>query len=505
MHSFSFTILPQDAMTTGNQMAIAVSEDQETSSFVQLPSPKLHEVFEPTRPTTVNRLVYTSSVLALFQVIHFGWSLFQLNFSKLNNERDCEARPVVSGTCIMFPGHSSTEWLFVVNSWIVGGTVGALSSGYFADRFGRKKTMIANCFIMIAGSIIQASAPNLPVFVIGRGVAGVASAVGTTLSNGYVSEVAPPHLRGAIGTLYGFAVALGVFLVCLAFFVFDSSDGWRYIGGLPIVVPLVFLFFCRNDMVESPAWLLLCHRQNEAEAVLARLYGEENVALAIQWMKMSAAPNDTHKATWKSLFATRYRLQVTLAVHLPLSMQLCGMNAVSFYSSTIFKTAGIDDGRVGNLIIGIVFLVPSFIVPAMTNRFGNRKMLLGGKLAMLFAGTGLTIALVYKASTLSIVFIAIFGVSYMLTLCALSFPTGASVFPDAIRASGMSLMMLVNWLGTLFNGIAFPYIASALDDLAFLPFVVLIVYFLVFMYKYLPNTTGKTNEEIQQLFASESR
>ncbi|TMW69009.1 hypothetical protein Poli38472_001165 [Pythium oligandrum] len=404
----------------------------------------------------------------------------------------------------MFPGHSSSDWLFVVNGWVVGGMAGAFSCGYFADRYGRKSTLTANCFVIVIAAVVQAFAPTLPVFVVGRVIAGIASGTATAICNGYASEVTPPHLQGTVGTFFVFAIALGLFLASIAFFIAGTSTGWRYIAGFPIVLALIILGFSRQHLVESPAWLFLQQRDSEAEDVLSQLYGKENVVVATQWTKTKAPSTGKHKVSWKSLFAVRYRRQVILAVHFALSAQFTGINAVFFYSSILFKTAGIKDGRFGTLIVSLLYLLPSFAVPCMVRRFGNRKMLIGGHFAMLLAAVGLTIALVSKAETLSIAFVALYAAIFSLTLCALMFPTAATIFPDDIRATGMSLVMLVNWIGTLVIGVGYPYVASALNDLAFLPFIVSLVYFVIFMYKFLPNTTGKTNDEIQQVFDTEN-
>ncbi|TMW68997.1 hypothetical protein Poli38472_001153 [Pythium oligandrum] len=268
-------------------------------------------------------------------------------------------------------------------------------------------------------------------------------------------------------------------------------------------------------MVKSPSWLILKGRQEEAEQVLARLYGEEHVQTALKWIPIKRAneiqlspssleddpecqKEPTHVSPWKTLMSKRYRIQVLLAIHMALATQFTGCNAVFFYSSMLFKTAGVNDGRIGNLIVGIVLMLPNLFIIRLTRRYGNRDMLLLGQGAMLIGSVGLTIGLKLQVSALSIFFIAFFVFAFTISISALAFPTGASLYPDEIRATGTSVMMVVNGMGILAIGIGFPYISTALDDLAFLPFMATIAYFIVFMYKFLPNSTGKTNNEIQQ-------
>ncbi|TMW69003.1 hypothetical protein Poli38472_001159 [Pythium oligandrum] len=493
-----------------DSIAIAMPDDSTTFTQVLTPHSTSKATDSVTAPPPATRLVYTSAALALLMASHFGWCLSQVNLTKFNSQADCDARPVKPGTCHMFPGHSRTEWFFVVNAWIVGGMIGAICSAHISDRCGRKRTLMADCLVMITAAVIQASAPNLSAFVVGRFVAGVASGTATALCNGYISEVAPPHLGAQLGSGYGLTIAAGIFLVDVSFFFADSASGWRYIGGFPIVIAGAFLFFCRDHMVESPSWLLIKGRQDEAEQVLARLYGQENVVTALKWIIVKPVVARSESAVvapstspFVQLLSKDYRRQVVLAVHLALAVQFTGVNAVFFYSSVLFKTAGVKDGRVGSMIVGCAYLLPTFVVAVLTRRFGNRKMLLTGQAVMLLAATGLTLALSFHVSALSILFIALYAFSFSASLGALAYPTGSSLYPDALRATGTSLMMVVNWLGTLAIGVGFPYVSTALDELAFLPFVGTIVYFIFFTFKSLPNTTGKTNEEIQQLFRSE--
>ncbi|TMW69008.1 hypothetical protein Poli38472_001164 [Pythium oligandrum] len=498
--------------------ALALTPLTRTASIVHEPTE------DPYKTLRVNRLVYTSAILAYLQVIQFGWGLSQVNLGKFNNQADCDARPVVEGTCLMFPGHSKTEWLFVVNSWVVGGMIGGLSSGFFSDRFGRKRTLVTNGAIMIVGAIIQAAAPSLPVFSVGRFIAGLAAGGGIAMSNGYVNEVSPPHLRALLGSGYGVGVASGVLLVSIAFFFADTSTGWRYMGGFPIIIGAVVLIFGPNHMVESPAWLLLHDKHEEAERVLARLYGEENVDRALTWITTKPAPqrstsllqateealqepvHSTEKGTVKyvspikALFSKQYLRHTVLAMHIAMQVQLTGINAVFFYSSTLFRTAGVTDGRIASLVVSLCYISPVLFIAFFTRRFGNRNVILSGLTLMLIAAVGLTLALSFHVSALAIFFIGLYSASFSGSVGAISYPTGVGVFPDALRATGTSVMMLVNWCGTLTIGLGYPYVSTALDELAFLPFVGFILYFMIFMSFLLPNTTGKTNEEIQDMF-----
>ncbi|RLN79359.1 hypothetical protein BBJ28_00025176, partial [Nothophytophthora sp. Chile5] len=246
------------------------------------PEQTASEIRPHVKPTYV---LYTSVMLGFVLPLQFGWSTSQLNLHKFNNEEECDARPVADGTCIMFPGHTKLQWTIVVNAWIVGGMVGAGFVGKFADRFGRKQALIYNCGFIIVGAIIQAVVSNLWVFAVGRFFAGIASGATTGNLGGYINEVSPPHLRSLLGVVLHSGITVGIVLVATTFFYMDFESGWRYIAGFPIVLAAIFLSLSPFLMVESPVWLLLKGRRTEAEAVLTRLFGEENVPAALEWIE----------------------------------------------------------------------------------------------------------------------------------------------------------------------------------------------------------------------------
>ncbi|RLN13741.1 hypothetical protein BBJ28_00010530, partial [Nothophytophthora sp. Chile5] len=244
--------------------------------------PELAEARVNVKPTYI---LFTSVMLAFVLPMQYGWSTSQLNLHKFNNEEECNARPIADGTCIMFPGHTKLQWTFVVNAWIVGGMVGAGFVGKFADRFGRKQVLVYNCGFIIVGAVVQAVVSNLWAFAAGRFLAGIASGATTGNVGGYINEISPPHLRSLLGVVLHSGITVGILLVVTTFFYMDFESGWRYIAGFPIVLAAIFLSLSPFLMVESPVWLLLKGRRTEAEAVLTRLFGEENVPAALEWIE----------------------------------------------------------------------------------------------------------------------------------------------------------------------------------------------------------------------------
>ncbi|TMW67446.1 hypothetical protein Poli38472_011066 [Pythium oligandrum] len=496
-----------------------VNKDQApaTTDFVGLASPNLPTPSSAYDSVHTNSILYTSVGFALLLSSQIGWMVTQLNVSTFQDQDDCDARPVAPGTCLMFPGHSKSSWMWVVNLWTAGCAVGSLGCAKISDRIGRKKAMGVSAILMIIAAAIQASALKVTVYALGRFLSGIASGFASVIPNSYINEVSPPHLRNHLGAIYQIAIGLAIILVSSTFFWANTSTGWRYIGGFPIVIAGVFLLGAPSLMVESPTWLLDKGRREEAEQELARLFGSHNVELAMSWLTTHESSESTaskieeasgagesalQQNPWKALVSREYRKQTLVAVVLAMGQQLSGINVVFIYSSFMFKDAGLEDDRVGSMIAYVVNLLPAFFAAALATRYGNRGVIIGGQVVMILASIGIMIALTASSPVTSIVFIALYVAAYATSLGPLPFLMAAAMFPNALRASGTSLCLFFNWTGQLIIGISYPYISDALRDLSFLPFLVILVVLSLFHYKFLPETAGRTHDEIQATFRS---
>jgi sugar porter (SP) family MFS transporter len=464
----------------------------------------------------VSWMLYSSCLLGMVLPLHYGWSTSQINYVKFNKLKDCDARPVVPGTCIMFPGHTKMEWIFVVNAWVFGGMIGALLVGVVADKCGRKRTLMYTCGLIIAAAILQASAFNLWQFVIGRLVAGFASGAITGNLGSYNNEVAPPHLRAPLGAILQSGIALGILLVDTTHFYLNFEDGWRIIAGFPIVLAAIFLSLAPFVMVESPVWLLLHGKRPEAMLVLTQLYGAEHAETALQWIEPTKKANadvssvdgviiggskkSEKPISYGDLLSPALRLQFLIVVGLAIMQKLTGINAIFYYSSDMFARAGLSNPRVGAIIIAVFNTFPCFFSGVLARWVGNRRMLLIGLCGMLASTIGITLSLTCEISLLTIVCMATFVMAFTLTIGPLSWVFIADIFPDSGRAAVTSVSVGIMWFANLIVGIGYPYVSTALGDYAYMPFAVIIVVSLLFSYALVPDTTGKTNAEIQDEF-----
>ncbi|KAG6947127.1 hypothetical protein JG687_00016311 [Phytophthora cactorum] len=463
-------------------------------------------------------ILYTSVLLGVTISMQYGWYTSQLNYAKFNNEKQCNARPVKEGTCIMFSGHSKAQWTVVVNAWVVGGMLGALLVGKVSDRVGRKRALMYNCGFIIAGAVIQAAVSDIWAFAFGRFLAGIASGASTGCVGTYVNEIAPPHLRSKLGIGLQGGINLGIVLVDTTHFYLGFHDGWRIIAGFPIVLAGIFLVCGQFIMVESPVWLMLHGHRKEAEKVLVQLYGEENVTTALSWIKPKKEPVDVEKQepcwsevghetvikgkglTWAELFAVEMRRPLVVGMGLACMQKLTGINSIFYYSSSLFGGVGVADGRVCNIIVAIVNLVPTLCSGMVAARFGNRPMILFSTVGMCLSSIGITLSLAYDAPKATVALAAAFVFSFAICLGPIMFVVVAAVVPDHARGSVVSIGIFVAWAANLVVGIGYPYLATALETYKYVPFAVISGLSTIFVYYLVPETSNLTTVEIQEVF-----
>ncbi|EGZ23466.1 hypothetical protein PHYSODRAFT_479080 [Phytophthora sojae] len=458
-------------------------------------------------------ILYTSVLLGVTISMQYGWSTSQLNYAKFNSEKDCNAyaaakavgnstSPEFDNKCTMFPGHTKAQWTVVVNAWVVGGMVGALVIGVISDRIGRKRALMCNCGFIIAGAAIQAAVSNLWAFAFGRFLAGIASGASTGCVGTYVNEIAPPHLRSKLGIGLQGGINLGIVLVDTTHFYLGFDQGWRIIAGFPIVLAALFLGLSHFVMVESPVWLMLHGHRKEGEKVLVQLYGEENVNAALAWIKPKKKPVDVEKQApcWSELFAVEMRRPLVVGMGLACMQKLTGINSIFYYSSSLFGGVGVADGRVCNIIVAIVNLIPTLCSGMVAAKFGNRPMILFSTVGMCLSSIGITLSLYYDAPQATVALAAAFVFSFAICLGPIMFVVVAAVVPDHARGSVVSIGIFVAWAANLVVGIGYPFLATALETYKYVPFAAISGFSTVFVYFLVPETSNLTTAEIQEVF-----
>ncbi|XP_061545213.1 solute carrier family 2, facilitated glucose transporter member 1 [Phycodurus eques] len=403
-------------------------------------------------------------------------------------------------------------WSIAVAIFSVGGIFGSFSLGVFVNRFGRRNAMfIANVLALISSALMGFSktASSFEMLIIGRFVVGYYSGLSTGLVPMYVGEVSPTSLRGALGTLHQLGIVVGI-LIAQVFgleVIMGNSEFWPLLLGfifIPSVMQCILLPFCH----ESPRFLLINkNEENKAKTILKKLRGTNDVSGDMQEMKEeSRQMMREKKVTILELFRSPlYRQPLLVAVVLQLSQQLSGINAVFYYSTSIFEQAGVAQpvyATIGAGVVNTAFTVVSLFV---VERAGRRSLHLLGLLGMAGSALLMTIAMalldqVKWMSYLSIVAIFAFVAFFEIGPGPIPWFIVAELFSQGPRPSAMAVAGFSNWTANFIVGMGFQYLATACGPYVFVIFIVLLLFFFIFTYFKVPETKGRTFDEIASGF-----
>uniref|UniRef100_H3CC86 Solute carrier family 2 member 1a n=1 Tax=Tetraodon nigroviridis TaxID=99883 RepID=H3CC86_TETNG len=404
-------------------------------------------------------------------------------------------------------------WSLSVAIFSVGGMLGSFSVGLVLSRFGRKNSMlVANVLAFLAVAFMSFSKMAASeMLIIGRFIVGVYSGLSTGFVPIYVEEISPTSLRGALGTLHQLGVVVGI-LVAQVFgmeSIMGNAALWPLLLGftlLPAVLQCVLLPMCP----ESPRYLLInCNEESKARSTLAKLRGSEDVSEDMQEMKdESQQMMRETKVTIPALFRSpAYRQPILVAIMLQLSQQLSGINAVFYYSTGIFQRAGVAQPVYATIGAGAVNTVFTVVSLFLVERMGRRPLQLTGLLGMASAVV-LTAAMLlldqlrwmsYVSVGAVFSFVAFFEVGpgpIPWFIVAELFSQGPR--PAAIAVAGF------NWTANFAVGMCFQYVERLCGPYVFIIFTVLLLGFFVFTYFKVPETKGRTFDDIAADFRESS-
>uniref|UniRef100_A0A8C8E3F0 Solute carrier family 2 member 3a n=1 Tax=Oryzias sinensis TaxID=183150 RepID=A0A8C8E3F0_9TELE len=470
------------------------------------------ELMEPGSKKQVTGYLLFSMGTAVIGSLQFGYNTGVINApeqklrSFFNNtwlERYGE--PISPGVCTIV-------WSIAVAIFSVGGMVGSVSVGVLANRFGRRRSMfIVNSLAVIGGLLMGFSTvcSSYEMVIAGRLVIGLFCGFFTGLTPMYVGEVSPTPLRGAFGTLHQLGVVLGILIAQIFGLeaLLGSEKLWPLLLSLtvaPAVLQCILLPFCP----ESPRFLL-CNLKLEEQArkVLVRLRGTEDVTKDLQEMKEeSAKMAKEKKVTIPELFRlASYRQPLLIAVMLQLSQQLSGINAVFYYSTGIFQSAGVKQPIYATIGAGIVNTIFTVVSLFLVEKAGRRTLHLLGLGGMAIGALVMTISLLLKdipaMSYLAIIAIMFFVAMFELGPGPIPWFIVAELFSQGPRPAAMAVAGCCNWTANFLVGMSFPKLEEWCGPWVFLIFTAFLILFFIFTYIKVPETKGRTFEEISRVFS----
>uniref|UniRef100_A0A1A7XNN5 Solute carrier family 2 (Facilitated glucose transporter), member 1b n=1 Tax=Iconisemion striatum TaxID=60296 RepID=A0A1A7XNN5_9TELE len=405
-------------------------------------------------------------------------------------------------------GSLTVIWAISVSIFSVGGILASFTVGLFVNRLGRRNSMLAaNVLAFIAAALMGFSklASSWEMLIIGRFVIGLYSGLSTGFVPMYVGEVSPTALRGALGTLHQLGIVVGI-LIAQVFgleVIMGNSDLWPLLLGftfIPAVIQCILLPLCP----ESPRFLLINkNEENKAKTILKKLRGTTDVSADMQEMKEeSRQMMREKKVTILELFRSPlYRQPLLIAVVLQLSQQLSGINAVFYYSTRMFERAGVEQpvyATIGTGVVNTAFTVVSLFV---VERAGRRSLQLLGLLGMAGSAVLMTIALALLEqlkwmSYLSIVAIFAFVAFFEIGPGPIPWFIVAELFSQGPRPSAIAVAGFSNWISNFIVAFGFPYVEELCGPYVFVIFIVLLLIFFIFTYFRVPETRGRTFDDI---------
>lgn len=400
----------------------------------------------------------------------------------------------------------------IVAIFAVGGCVGGVFAGWWANYFGRKYGIAVNAIIgVVAAALMFFSKMSgaYEMIIIGRLVIGFNCGVYTGVSPMYLSEIGTAQIRGALGVLHQLGVVCGIFISQTLAFpeVLGNAAYWHVLLGVtfaPCALQLVIFMLCPD----SPRFLLITKkREEQATEALRMLRGTEDVAADIEEMKAEAAQEEAEpKVGLLSLFTTPSLLKpLLISILMHLSQQLSGINGIFYYSASLFKGAGLDAAAATHATSGVggVMVVMTLITVPLMDRAGRRTLHLIGLAGMFVFSILITVALALRSEVqwfkvASIVVSLIYVVFFALGPGSIPWLIVAELFSQGPRPAAISVAVLVNWVANVAVGYTFPFMQKGLGNYTFLPFTGLLLVFFIVIFIYLPETKGRTFEEITQ-------
>ena len=429
---------------------------------------------------------------------------------------------------------------FIVSSALLGALAGALGAGFLSRLYGRKISLIISA-VLFAISAWGSGMPGIlpestTLLVIFRILGGIGIGIASMNAPMYIAEIAPANKRGNLVTYYQLAVVIGFFVVFLVTYFIGKNlsqeqnitVGWRYMFWSELVPALLFfalLFF----VPKSPRWLMIKGKNDEAKNILTRIHGRELADKEYKEIKESIENDEKQEKA--SIFSKGIFPIVIIGTILSILQQFTGINAVLYYGADIFEQAlgfGKDDILQQQVLLASVNLIFTFIAMYTVDKLGRKPLLIIGGFGMLigFLMMGLTLyfddysnlnalgapTISKTGGIISLIGILVFIGSFAMSMGPVVWVLLSEIFPNKVRSVAMSIAVAAQWLANYFVSQTFPMIVesdanklkidggvwnNALPYFIFSGFIVIII---IFVWKFIPETKGKTLEEMEALF-----
>ncbi len=418
-----------------------------------------------------------------------------------------------------------TFWQGFAQSSALGGClVGAVLSGILADRWGRRRLLIAAGLLFTISAIWTALADSYLTFNAARVLGGIGIGLASNLSPMYIAEVSPAEVRGVFVSINQLTIVIGILAAQvtnwviaqpvpagiaeeqLADFIrstWNGQLGWRWMFGAE-TVPAALFFVLMFVVPESPRWLVKAGKVEAADRILTRVGGSRYAAEALRDIRETLSSQSGQRVRIAQLADSRILRIFALGVFLAVFQQWCGINVIFNYAQEVFQAAGysISDVMLNIVITGVINLIFTFVAIYTVDRWGRRSLMLigSGSLAAIYLVLGLGYHV--NSTGIHMLLLVISAIAcYAMSLAPVTWVIISEIFPNRIRGVGVSIAVFSLWLGCTALTLTFPLLLGALgpDGVFWLYGAICAGGFLCIL-RFLPETKGKTLEDIERQF-----
>ncbi|WP_441504467.1 sugar porter family MFS transporter [Bosea sp. 2YAB26] len=387
----------------------------------------------------------------------------------------------------------------------LGALGGALLAGRTTETYGRRALLLVAAVLFAAGALFSAAAGAVWMLTASRLLLGLAVGIAAMVAPLYISESAPAEKRGMLVSIYQLAITLGILGAYVVDFAFAESWRLMFLMG---VLPALALLIGMYRMGDTPRWLALKGRTEEARLAIARIrdLAPQDPAVDAELASIrQAVQQRTRPGTWADLLSPSVRPALVVGMGLFFLQQLSGINAVIYYAPTVFKESGFNSTSTQILAtvgIGIVNVAMTFVGMYLIDRIGRRRLLFIG-----FAGTALSLGMIAIAAAtdaealdiLATIGLVLYVAAFAASIGPLPWVMMSEIFPLKVRSLGMSVASLANWAFNFLVVFSFPMLVSSFGlGGVFAVYALVCAAGLVFTYLLVPETNGVSLEEIER-------
>jgi MFS transporter, SP family, arabinose:H+ symporter len=413
---------------------------------------------------------------------------------------------VISGTTSFIQPYFALSDIglgWTVSSLLLGCIIGVAIAGRLGDDFGRKKTLIISALLFFVSAIGSALAHELHTFILFRILGGLGVGVASMLSPMYISEIAPAEHRGRLVTYYQLAIVIGILLAFISnmLLIETGANNWRWMLSI-MALPAALFFGLLLFAPESPRWLLQKARNDQARFILSKINGDEKADIEIAKISQ-ALKEESDAGKYSELISPKMRPVLFMGIFIAVFSQITGINSIMYYAPVIFQTMGegVSNSIMQTTFIGGTNLLFTIIAIVFVDRIGRKKLLIAGVAMMTVALSGIAIIYLFEQFTgyLALMFILLYIAAFASSLGPITWVIVSEIFPNRLRSKAMSIAIIALWLANFLLILVFPVMLKKMGGaFSFLFFDVMCILLLLFAIYKLPETKGKSLEEIEK-------